>query len=138
MRDVGGWAVLGLVAVVAGFILIFANGDRDAFALGGAGLLVVGAVCAAVSLDDRVREAKSDEPTLPLSTGPQAVGRQAVFGFVAIVAGLVMIVVNPESDAFALGGAGLLGLGVLVAGTGLDDRKPPVRPRSRRGRNAGS
>ena len=53
MPDGGVWTVLGLVAMVAGFVMILTFTQSDAWALGGAGLVVVGALCAAICFDDR-------------------------------------------------------------------------------------
>lgn len=125
MRDVGPWAVFGFLSFVVGFALIFAVGESDGFALGGAGLIVLGAVCAAVSFDDRTGQKKPDEPHLPVSASLGRPGAMTILGLVSAIAGLVLVFVDRTSDGFALGGSGLLGIGVICAAMALDDRRRP-------------
>lgn len=46
----------GTVSMVLGLVLILASTNSDAFALGGAALLVVGALTTAISFDDRTED----------------------------------------------------------------------------------
>ncbi len=52
-RHPGIW--VGLVAMLTGLAFVLLVTDSDAFALGGAGLIVVGALAIAVSIEDSSR-----------------------------------------------------------------------------------
>ena len=49
-RNVGIW--VGAVFIVVGLVFALLITDKDAFALGGAGLIVIGALAVATSFDD--------------------------------------------------------------------------------------
>lgn len=53
MGDPGFGFWFGAVAMAMGIVLILASTHSDAFALGGAALVVVGSLCTAISFDDR-------------------------------------------------------------------------------------
>ncbi len=53
-RHVGFW--LGFAAVIAGLVMVLFLTDRDVFALGGCGLVVVGAMMMAISFEDSPAE----------------------------------------------------------------------------------
>lgn len=55
-RRFGPGVWLGVACMVAGLIMALVLTRRDAFALGGAGLLVVGALAVATSIDDTSEE----------------------------------------------------------------------------------
>ncbi len=53
MPELGFGLVFGVLAMIAGLVMVLTFTETNGLALGGAGLIVVGALCVAINFDDR-------------------------------------------------------------------------------------
>ncbi len=56
MPELGFGLVFGVLAMVAGLVLVLTFTESNLPALGGAGLIVIGALCVAINFDDRTAD----------------------------------------------------------------------------------